>query len=250
MSSPKHVIRLEPHGPEDVGLTAMALDPKDFQSALPDQHIHLYYEDAELGLTVGTWTTTDMQEAFGPYPGDEFMHVLEGRVVMIDGAGNETPVETGQSFMLRNAIPVSWKQIGFMRKFFITYFDPEAPTPEIASADGGVIVLDPGGPPPEMSPEPASIGGGQQRDCTVFTNDTGNMTLGIWDTTAFESEMQPFSVHEFCQIFDGEVTITEADGTRHAFAAGDVLFVPQGTVCSWKSDGYLKKYYAIVDPAA
>lgn len=114
MTKATGVVRLERLGPVDAGLTKMALDPNDFQSDLPDQHIHVYFEDPALGITVGVWTTTDMQEAFGPYPDDEFMVVLEGRVVMVDGDGHETPIEEGESFFLRKAIPISWRQEGLL----------------------------------------------------------------------------------------------------------------------------------------
>lgn len=237
------VIRLEPNGPAGQGLQPMELDPADFQSPLPEQSVHVYFNDPQIGLSVGVWTTTDMQEAFGPYPGDEFMLVLEGRVEMVDGANHAVPVETGQSFVIRNAIPISWKQVGHLRKFYITLADPNAETPQIDSAEGGVIVADPAVLEPQMQPEPESIGGGQQRDAPIFTNDAGTMTVGMWETTAFDTAMQPFGIHEFCQILEGTVTITEEDGTAHLFGPGDVLFVPKGTVCSWKCDGHLRKYY-------
>ncbi len=243
------ISKFELNGPAGAGLTSMDLDPADFQSDLPEQQIHLYFEDSEQGISAGVWTTTDMQEAFGPYPGDEFMLVLEGRVLMTDGEGGEVPVDTGQSFVVRNAVPVSWKQRGFLRKFFVLYLDPSAPAPEIRSAEGGVIVPDPNALEAEMRPEAESIGGGSQRDVVIFKNDAGNMTVGMWDTTAFESAMQPFSVHEFAQILEGDVTITEGDGTVHNCTAGDVVFVPKGTVCSWKSSGYLKKFYAAISVA-
>ena len=250
MTQTTGIIRLERLGPSGLGLSKMELDPKDFQSGLPDQHIHVYYEDPALGITVGVWTTTDMQEAFGPYPDDEFMFLLEGRVVMIDGDGHEIAIEQGESFFLRKAIPISWKQEGFLRKFFITYSDPGAPIPTIDTAEGGVIVFDQVTLEAGLVPQQDSIGGGAQRDNLVFTNDTGNMTVGMWQTSPFESEMQPFSVHEFAQIVEGEVTITDDEDRQHHFAAGDVVFVPKGTVCSWRSDGELKKFYAIVDPDA
>lgn len=256
MSTKKRVVRLERNGPGDNGLSKMELDPADFQSDLPEQHLHVYFGDEALGLTVGVWTTTDMQEAFGPYPGDEFMWVLEGNVAMIDGDGKETHVKEGQTFLIRNAIPTSWKQVGFLRKFFMTYADPNAPTPEIESADGGVLILDPDAleagltkmdttDPFEISDETPV-----QRDNILFTNDAGNMFVGMWDSTAFESEMNPFPSYEFVQLLEGEVTITEEDGTAHHFTAGDVFFIPMGTVCSWKTDGYIKKYYSIFDPSA
>lgn len=240
------IMRLERDGPPESGLARMTLDPADFQSPLPEQSIHVYFEDPKIGLSVGVWTTTDMQETFGPYPGDEFMLVLEGRVEMVDGAGHAVSIETGQSFVLRNAIPISWRQVGPMRKFFLLLNDPAAPVPQLDSAEGGVIVLDENALAAAAQPEAESIGGGAQRDAHVFTNDAGTMTVGLWESTAFESAMQPFGVHEFCQILQGRVAITEEDGTRHDFEAGDVFFVPRGCVCSWAADGPVRKYYAQV----
>jgi len=256
MSAEKKVIRFEPNGPAETGLVKMELDQADFQSELPEQHVHVYYEDEALGLSVGVWTTTSMQEAFGPYPGDEFMWVLEGQVAMIDGDGNETPVQQGETFCIRNAIPISWKQVGFLRKFYMTYADPDSSTPDIGSADGGVMVLVPdaleAGLEKMDTTDPFEIRGDapRQRDNILFTNDAGNMFVGMWDSTAFESELKPFPCHEFVQLLEGEVTITEQDGAEQKFKAGDVFFIPMGTVCSWKADGYIKKYYSIVDPTA
>jgi uncharacterized cupin superfamily protein len=256
MATEKKVYRLEPNGPAGTGLAKMQLDPADFQSDLPEQHLHVYFEDEVLGLSVGVWTTTSMQEAFGPYPGDEFMWVLEGRVAMVDGDGKETPVEPGETFCIRNAIPISWKQAGFLRKFYMTYAKPDAPTPAIESADGGVVVLDPAkleaGLTKMDTTEPFEIRGEAplQRDSPCFTNDAGNMFVGMWDSAPFESEMKPFPCYEFVQLLEGEVTITEEDGTAHRFEAGDAFFVPKGTVCSWKTSVYVKKLYSILDPAA
>jgi len=86
-----------------------------------------------------------------------------------------------------------------------------------------------------------------QREHTIFTNDAGNMFVGVWYSEAMVSEMRPFPTHEFVQMLEGEVTITEADGTAQTFISGDCFFVPKGTVCSWKIDKYVKKYFAILD---
>ncbi len=254
MSSDLRVIRLQAKGPEGVGLEKMALDPADFQSELPEQHIHVYFSDEDLGLSVGVWTTTTMQETFGPYPGDEFMCVLEGQVAMVDADENETPVKSGEAFCIRNAIPISWKQVGFLRKFFMTYADPNAEVPQIASAEGGVKVLDAESMMSSMTlmetTEPLVIVGEKplQHDNILFTNDAGNYFVGMWDSTAFDSELIPFPWHEMVHLLEGEVLITEADGKSHLFAAGDTFFIPMGTLCKWQSDAYVKKYYAILDP--
>jgi len=115
MNMKKRVIRLERDGPADTGMPEMQCDPADFQSALPTQNLHTYYSDPEIGLNVGVWDTTTMQEAFGPYPGDEFIWVLQGAFKMIDGDGKAVKINEGQSVCFRNAIPISWKQEGYLK---------------------------------------------------------------------------------------------------------------------------------------
>ena len=95
----KRIIRLEPHGPTDSGMPKMRLSPGDFQSELPVQHKHIYYEDDALGLEVGVWDTTSMQEVFGPYPGDEFMWVLEGKVIMVRRDPRGDSDQSGSNFL-------------------------------------------------------------------------------------------------------------------------------------------------------
>ncbi len=253
MTAERRVIRFEPNGPAGSGLQAMKLHRADFQSELPEQHLHVYFEDEASGLSVGVWTTTDMQEAFGPYPGDEFMWLLEGQVAMLDVDGNATHIRQGETFCIRNGFPTSWKQVGFLRKFYMTCEDPKAKTPDKKSAEGGVLVLDPDALQSGMTrmdtTDPFEIKGEPplQHDNMAFTNDAGNMFMGMWDSTAFESEMQPFPCHEFVQLLEGEITITEGDRTTHQFVAGDGFLIPEGTICSWKTSGYVKKLYSILD---
>jgi len=253
MKNEKRVIRFETHGLAHSGMPAMELDQADFQGELPEQHLHEYFSDEDLGLNAGVWTTTDMQEAFGPYPGDEMMWVLEGQVDMVDGDGNATRVNEGETFYIRNGIPISWKQVGFLRKFYITYEDPKTEAPKISSAEGGVVVLN--AESLEQAKEKMDVtdpfviksGNPVQHDSNAFTNDAGNLFIGMWDSTAFESEMLPFPCYEFVQLLEGEITITEQDGTVNVFGAGDVFMVPEGTVCSWKTTGYVKKFYCMLD---
>lgn len=251
----RRVHRLEKYGPPEVGMEEMTLDPEDFASGLPTQTLCEYFSDPDLGMSVGVWTTSTMQEAFGPYPGDEFVFLLEGGFSMVDGDNNLLDTyHEGQSVYFRNAAPVSWVQDGHLRKFYITYLNPNRPIPDGVPADGAVKAVDPSIAEDEMvvmeDTEPFIIVGEQpvQRDYNYFTNDTEDMFVGLWDSTPFESEMAPFPTHEFVQLLEGEITITEEDGTVNRFKAGDVFFVPKGTVCSWKTDSYVKKYYAVVTP--
>ena len=225
-------------------------NPQDFHSPVPTQHVHTYFEDESIGMSVGVWDTTSMQEAFGPYPGDEFIKVLEGNFSMVDGDGGAVHIKEGESVCFRNGIPISWLQEGYLKKFYITYMDPNADTPVIKSADGGVRIVSADGPMERMdTTDPFEIEGPApvQNNHTAFTNDAGNMFVSTWDSGPMVSKMLPFPTHEFVQMLEGEVTISEENGTVQTFVAGDVFFVPKGTVCSWKIDTYVKKFYAILD---
>lgn len=255
MSTRKTVYRLEKYGPAGAAMPEMTCDPEDFASDVPTQTLHEYYNDEALGMSVGVWTTSSMQEAFGPYPGDEFVFLIEGGFTMVD-ENNEIldRYEEGESVYFRNAAPVSWVQDGDLRKFYITYQNPNRRVPDGVLAEGAVRAVDASIAADQMTvlddTDPFIINGDQplQRDYVYFINDTEDMFVGLWDSTPFESEMAPFPTHEFVQVLEGRIVITEDDGTVNSFEKGDVFFIPMGTVCSWKAPGYVKKYYAVLTP--
>lgn len=255
MSTEKRVYRLETHGPSDTGMPEMKCDPGDFASDLPTQTLHVYYDDKELGMSVGVWTTSPMQEAFGPYPGDEFIWLLEGGFKMVDGDNKVLGTyQQGECVYFRNAAPVSWVQQEPLRKFYLTYLNPKRAVPTGVSVEDAVKAVDPSITPDQMTvleaTDPFIIKGDKptQRDYNYFSNDSEDMFVGMWDSTPFESEMAPFPCHEFVRLLEGEIVITEEKGREQSFKQDDTFFVPKGTVCSWKTTGYVKKYYAMVSP--
>jgi uncharacterized cupin superfamily protein len=241
----KRVIRLDPEAPNRVRLD---LDPADFESALPTQHIDVMFEDPAMKFAVGVWDTTTMQEKFGPYPGDEFIIVLEGGFEMLDAEGNVTPITTGQAVCFRNGVPSSWKQDGYLKKFFLLMHDPDAPIPSHAPGTPAVTVHDPGLTLTDEDDMSLSDSGAKQRDRVFFENSAGTMTAGLWDTEAFTSEPAPFPWHEFAYVLEGSVTITGENGVAQTFGAGDAFFIPQGAVTRWDAPGPFRKFYAAVTP--
>ena len=130
-----------------------------------------------------------------------------------------------------------------MKKFFLTLLAPDVVTQPLATAEGAVIVVNPNAPLTKT----AAIDGPIEGDHVAFTNDSGNMSVGIWDCQTAEFEMEPFSIHEFVHVMEGAATVVEGDGTTHNVKAGDCFFIPKGTVCQWKVPTYIKKYYAQID---
>ncbi len=225
------IIRLQAEGPAGQGLTPLALDAADFQSPLPEQHWHVYFNDPASGLIVGVWTTTDMHEVFGPYPGDEFMLLLDGRVALLDEAGGETLVQAGQAFTVANATPTSWKQVGPCRKFFVIH-DP----PGHAAAPGaGIGILDPMALAGHLARHGTGCHWPGQRQTVAFASDTGAMTAGLRQGPGFSAREFSASAHELICLTAGTLQATAADGRAQSFGPGDVFFVPAGTRCDLKA---------------
>jgi uncharacterized cupin superfamily protein len=214
--------------PDRVALEPLDLDPAAFQSPLPQQNYALIFEDEEIGLAVGIWDTTTMQEAFGPYPGDEYITVLDGSFAMVDAA--RTPIATagrGDSVTFRNGAPSSWKQEGYLRKVYLTLQPPEGNAPDIASAKGAFRVLG-AGQRPQGTPGPDGV----TRE-VIFRNDAGTMTVSLCGFPALSLPAAPTPAHRLIRVLAGSVTLTLPGGTDETLGSGAHVFLPRGCVLGW-----------------
>lgn len=184
-----------------------------------------------------------MQETFGPYPGDEFICVLDGRFTMIDVHGDTMPVSKGNAVALRNGVPMSWKQEGYLKKFFLVFLDPRAPKKIINNEEEAVVILD----NHTRLVEGSDASQTQEHTHIAFRNDAKNMTVGLWESTEADYGMLISKVHKLVHVKEGDLTILEPDGKQHQIAANSCFFIPKGTECQWKIKKYLKIYYAAVD---
>jgi uncharacterized cupin superfamily protein len=219
-----HPIRIDP---DALDLEPLDLDPKAFQSPLPVQHYALVFEDEAIGLAVGVWDTTTMQEAFGPYPDDEYITVLDGGFAIVDGAGAAITGHEGQSVTFRNGIPVSWKQEGYLRKIYLTLQDPKGKTPDIASAADGVRALD-----PDRAPVGHPDADGVTRE-VIFRNDADTMTVTLCAFPALTLPLAPSTTHRLIRVLQGAITLSAPSAPPETFSPGAHVFLPKGTSCGW-----------------
>ncbi|MCF8070145.1 MAG: cupin domain-containing protein [Desulfobacterales bacterium] len=247
----KKIIRLEPNGPEGVGLEELELNPADFQSSLPVQHAYDYYVDEDSGLIIGVWDTTTMQEKFGPYEMDEFMWVIEGHVTMVDENDDETIVKAGEAFIIPKGYPCSWRQDGYLKKYAMIFDPPEGEIPETPTVNGIIKPLS-DGPMMELAATDTFIIKGEmptQKHHIYYEDITGQMRSGTWGSTPFESEMKPFPRNEMVCLLEGNITLMDVDRCEHHFKAGEAFFIPMGTICSWWVMEHVRTFYAIFQPA-
>lgn len=226
MTQAPRPIRIDPG---QLKLEALDLDPASFQSPLPVQHYALVFDDEDIGMAVGIWDTTTMQEAFSPYPGDEYITVLDGHFAMVDSTGGTlASAQAGDSVTFRNGAPSSWKQNGYLRKVYLTLQDPGGARPEIASAEGAFRVLH-RARLPQGSPDPD----GATRE-VIFRNDAGTMTVTLCSFPACLLPPAAVPSHRLIRVLVGAITLTGAAIPPDRFDAGSHVFLPMGTVCGWE----------------
>ncbi len=255
MSDPR-ITRFEPHGPADTGLVEWdRIDPATLASGTPTQRGHIYHHDEATGLMTGVWDCTPMTGKLEPYPVNEFMFLLEGSVTIADADGGEVTINADEPFVIPKGLPCVWKQEGYVRKFFMIFpdaggeapADPAAHTvirPRAAGPAGGLSRMD--------IPDPSIFLGGvpTQNVHRYFADMTGQMTVGLWDSTPFERAVAPFPRCELMCILEGSVTLTDGEGTAHRLGAGEATYIPMGALSGWKSTEYVRKFFAIFQPAA
>ena len=227
MTKTPQPIRIDP---DMITLEPLHLEPKAFQSALPVQHYGLIFEDEEIGLAVGIWDTTTMQEAFGPYPGDEFITVLDGAFAMVNATGGTLAAAgAGDSVTFHNGAPCSWKQDGYLRKVYLTLQNPTGLMPKIVSAKGAFRVLD-RTCLPQGDPDPDGV----TRE-VIFRNDAGTMTVALCTFPDRRLPPAPCPVHRLIRVLSGAITLTGPATPPDRFDAASHVFLPKGTTCAWEA---------------
>ena len=224
MNKAPQPIRIDP---DTINLEPLELEPEAFQSPLPIQHCGLIFEDEEIGLAVGISDTTTMQEAFGPYPGDEYITVLDGAFAMVNATGEMlAAARAGDSVTFRNGAPCSWKQDGYLRKVYLTLQDPTGLMPEIALAEGAFRLLD-----PACAPRGDPTGDGVTRE-VIFRNDAGTMTVALCTFPDRSLPLGPCPVH---RLISEEISLTGPATPPDRFDAASHVFLPKGATCAWEA---------------
>ncbi len=100
---------------------------------------------------------------------------------------------------------------------------------------------------PEIDAKDLASGNPVQRGRNYFDAPDLGLTCGVWDCTAFETKMGPYSVDEFMILLEGTVTIAEASGRETTVNAGESFVIPRGLECIWRQSGYVRKIFVIFE---
>lgn len=247
------VIRFESHNPSGGDLPRRPdMARENVESGTPVQSGIVYYENPEIGLRAGVWECTAFTSRLGPYPVHEFMLLLEGEVTVEETGGRTTTVKAGESFVIPRGLHCRWIQKGRVKKYYVIY-DPKTPLSDATA--GKIVKLDHHQAPNQTSPSPSPevlIGPvPRQHGQDFYTDPSGQLQIGTWDTTYYHRKVVPFPRYELMHFLEGAVSITHRDGGTQSFKAGDTMFVPFGAEADFKIGGdYLRKIYVIFQPKA
>lgn len=205
------------------------------------------FEDKARGLSAGIWEQGANESRWIDYPVNEFMTVLEGEVVIVE-EDRSVSIKAGESFIIPKGLRCRWTQPGHVKKFFVIFDDASGLKNEgklrTIKIDPAVK-LEPSTPPATamlLSPVPT------QHAHDYFSDATGQLNIGVWDTTGYHRKLIDFPRHELMCLLEGSVEFEDDQGVKQRFTAGDTFFVPLGTPNSWKSEGYLRKIFVIFQP--
>jgi uncharacterized protein len=81
-----------------------------------------------------------------------------------------------------------------------------------------------------------------------YSDPSQQFFAGVWTATRGSWRIN-YSESEFCHLLSGRVTLSNADGKRWEFSAGDSFVVPAGFVGVWQVLDDCRKVYAIFEKA-
>lgn len=191
--------------------------------------------DRERGITCEM--IADGSQTFGA--GSQYFAVQSGTITLTAPGEDSFTVGAGQACMLPAASGWSLTASSGISALRFGFAGD--------NGTGRPVLLDPAIPPAMevCAPTPASLlvsGHPEQHDIVLANAANGQMNVGAWSTTAYARKSIPFPKHEVMYLLDGNLVLTEQDGTRHAFGTNDVFLVRKNTVFDWRTDGLTKFY--------
>ena len=212
-----------------------------------------------------------------PYPMDEYVLVMSGKLVLTDSRGKDHEYLPGDSLIVPKGFTGVWKMVGKFRELialernaYDKVFGAEE-SAEIAEevtdtsdseimgedAIGGTkdalpIRLDPDKlagialtpEEPFIFPDQILEGSHSPRGDTLYLGR--DLVMKIYeDDAASYAISDPFPCDEFVLVMDGKLTLTDSQGEEHEYFQGDALIVPNSFTGIWKMTGNYRELIAI-----
>jgi uncharacterized cupin superfamily protein len=179
------------------------------------------------------------------FPGqsaDEFIHVLEGELVL-GASGVALTLEAGASAVIPADVAFEWSSAAPVRLLAMRHAG--------GASGAGLVRLDPSLPRTPSNPPAAEVLLSETPRCrnlTQFRSADQTFTAGVWDSTPYTRRAIDYAHAELMHLLDGEVTFEDERGGAWTFRKGDLLLVRRGARLAWRSLVDVTKVFAIYRP--
>ncbi|TRX57850.1 cupin domain-containing protein [Thalassomonas sp. M1454] len=87
-----------------------------------------------------------------------------------------------------------------------------------------------------------------QHSHDYYCDEDLGLYVGVWDTDTMDETPGPYGMEEFMVVLEGQAQIkNNKTGNIETIKAGEGFVIPKGYDCQWQQQGYLKKFYVILD---
>lgn len=88
-------------------------------------------------------------------------------------------------------------------------------------------------------------GNPEEKGRVFYANPQENILAGVWECTAGTMEIESFPYDEFVEVLEGSIEITDTEGHREVFKAGETFMIPKGMKLTWHMPETLKEYFMV-----
>jgi uncharacterized cupin superfamily protein len=223
----KKIVKLNLNSEENKHLT----NTREVNELNTAQQTQIYYEDKTLGLAIGSYNFSGITTADLTSNCLEFITIVEGIVEIKDNkTGKTETVDTGESFIVPDGFQYQWRQNSSVRKFYISYKASVESLPIYPTCEHIIHIN-------EKSDIPWQETSDGFNKKLQYQSPNKKFTAGIWQGESFKTGMITFPYNEFILLTSGGLICTDSQGVEHEINAGEALFIPQTTCCSWRSQG-------------
>lgn len=245
-------VRMNPDRMAGLGLTSVPND--GFVDILIDGTLEFEVaslfggEELRASIFASTPATTDHRNR--PLEYDEFVLVLNGKLILTEQNGNAQEFTPGELAILPKGYTGTWEMQGDYRELAVVPVNPGD-------------ITETGGSPVRLNPD--MLAG---LNLTPIPNDgfidilvEGELEFTLGDLFAGENlravvvestpaktdhRTRPLEYDEFVLVLNGGLVLTEQNGRVQEFRPGDALIVPKGYTGTWEQQGTYRELALIV----
>ena len=199
-----------------------------------------------------------------PFPVDEYVMVLSGKLILTDADGQVQEFVAGDSLMVPKGFTGTWQMLGNYRELIVVERESYENAFKAAEAGGSakeevkvqtapspvrmnpdkLAGVDLSAGEPFIAPEDILEGSHRPRGESLYSGE--ELIVEIFeDDPATLAIAEPFPVDEYVMVMSGKLILTDADGQVQEFVAGDSLMVPKGFTGTWQMLGNYRELIVV-----